>query len=211
MGPQREQAGIDAKATTVEDLREGGAGLGHRSTVVLPCIVFGGHAPGFVDGKEYAGLLEDLAHGSDDETARLVLRRRHALGIERIADPGDVHVAIRIVNASAGEDVHTRSEGHAGCTSHQVGLEPPGIAQEHNSGRIPERRWLPLSGEQRAGALTHLAGHARDAQSATSSTISTSTGALMGSPATPTADRACRPASPKISSSNSLAPLMTAG
>ena len=211
MGPQREQTGIEAKATTVEDLREGGAGLGHRSTVVLPSIVFSGHAPRFVDGKEYAGLLEDLAHGSDDETARLMLRRRHPLGIERIADPGDVHVAIRIVNAAAGEDMHTRSKSHAGSTSHQVGLKPPGVAQEHDGGRIPERRRLPLPGEQRAGTLTHLARHARHAQSATSRTISTSTGALMGSPATPTADRACRPASPKISSSNSLAPFMTAG
>src|SRR5690606_34613462 len=46
---------------------------------------------------------------------------------------------------------------------------------------------------------------------ATSTVNSTSTGAPSGSSATPTAARACAPASPKISPNTSEAPLMTAG
>ncbi len=45
----------------------------------------------------------------------------------------------------------------------------------------------------------------------TSTTSSTSTGASIGSDVTPTAERACRPDSPKTSPSSSLAPLITAG
>ena len=45
----------------------------------------------------------------------------------------------------------------------------------------------------------------------TATTSSTSTGASRGSAATPTALRACRPASPKISFSSPLAPLATSG
>src|SRR5699024_12094886 len=43
------------------------------------------------------------------------------------------------------------------------------------------------------------------------STSSTSTGASMGSTATPTAERACTPASPKMSCSTCEAPLITCG
>jgi hypothetical protein len=45
----------------------------------------------------------------------------------------------------------------------------------------------------------------------TSTMASTSTGAPSGSEATPTAARACLPASPKTSTSSSLAPLTTLG
>src|SRR5699024_6039589 len=46
---------------------------------------------------------------------------------------------------------------------------------------------------------------------ASCSTNSTSTGASMGSTATPTAERACTPASPKMSCSTCEAPLITCG
>lgn len=56
---------------------------------------------------------------------------------------------------------------------------------------------------------THVKENAGPVAYSTSKMTSTSTGALPGSPAIPTAERACRPASPKTSTSSSEKPLIT--
>ena len=64
------------------------------------------------------------------------------------------------------------------------------------------------AGQRSDGEIANLGG---DAQSWTETIISTSTGASRGRTATPTAERAWNPASPKAAASSSEAPLMTPG
>src|SRR5699024_7007467 len=108
-------------------------------------------------------------------------------------------------HATAGEHELPGAEGHRGLAPHQVRLETVlTVARDDDRRRQPglDRGALEDLGIEGLGkGGTHQA---------TSTISSTSTGASRGSTATPTALRACRPASPKAWPNSSLAPLATA-
>src|SRR6201999_460759 len=75
------------------------------------------------------------------------------------------------------------------------------VGQHHRRG-LGDRTQLPVGG---------MSQDVRHGRYPTSTTSSTSTGASSGSSATPTAERACTPASPNTPASRSEAPLTTPG
>src|SRR6202012_769637 len=114
-------------------------------------------------------------------------------------------------------DLPAREGGRPGRD--QQGAEPGQQVHFGAAGRVPEQdhRGRVSRGRRREPSVPDVPGpggqlrrNAKLAQeSATSAISSTSTGVSSGSTATPTALRACLPASPNTSVSSSLAPLMT--
>ena len=126
-------------------------------------------------GEQDTGLLECLSHGRDDEPTSRVGVAPEALAplLRRRTDPG-VDFLVGFVHLAAREHVHAGGEIHRALAAEQVGLEALGtVPHQHDGRRIDRDR-------RRDGPIDVLAqrfGH-RDAHQSTSTTISTSTGAV---------------------------------
>ena len=146
---------------------------------------------GHWDGEQHAGLLERLAHGRTQQRAGLAAGRSRAGPTVAASPPA--------ANGSSASASSTRPPGKTAIPPAKTIWRHPGqqphleagraVAQQHDRRRVPN--WN----------VCHRV----------STISSTSTGASSGSAATPIADRACLPPSPKISPSTSLAPLTTCG
>ena len=124
-------------------------------------------------------------------------------------------VEVARVDPAAGKDAHARRERHRGLAPQQVDLRTcrRPRPQQHHRRRVARLGRRQLARGVRPRLLDEV-GRQRDPQhrgAQTSTTSSTSTGTSSGSAATPTADRACLPASPNTSPSSSEAPLATLG
>src|SRR5699024_3251312 len=125
-------------------------------------------------------------------------------------------VTVAWVHAATREHIHPGRERHRRLPAHQVRLHPVRAVPEHDDGgRVP--RWCRggdrpvrqmVTQTRRDGVPDpHLSG----VPAATSTIISTSTGPSSGSTGTPTALRACCPASANTVPISSLAPFATLG
>ena len=165
-------------------------------------------------------------------SAAPVLRAVHHDGALAVVGWGLQRAEARLEPADGvGEVALHRALGHAHHVGHLRDREVVEVAQDDGRALLAaDPRWsttwrcVPLDdgsvsaldGDTGIGPSTYvpaelLGGEGPEADQASSTTISTSTGASIGSTATPTADRACTPASPRTSCSSRLAPLTTAG
>ena len=180
-------------------------------------------------GEQHPALLEHLAHRGDDQLAGASPRRSPAGRPLRRRRPGprQVRVGVAGVDPAAGEDHHPRRERHRGDPAQHEHLDRAAVAAAPSRTNITVAAGFGATGlgpgavEPGAGARVgetadrevpgHVRARGRSVSPRRSTTISTSTGASSGSTATPTAERACMPASPKALPSSSEAPLTTPG
>ena len=209
---------VDHQAAGTEDVDERDLVLEQRLPLELEALVVRGRRTRGIDREQDAALLERLTRGCHEHRAATVAERARV-------EPGvlDVrrrrHLGVARLDGTAGIDVHERGEGHCGLAPQHEDFGPGlGVTQQADRRRIARDGRHPetVTRQQRVDPRRHLGrrrrpGYGLAVQSDTSTIISTSTGASRGSAATPTAERACTPASPNALPSSSLAPLTTPG
>ena len=133
--------------------------------------------------------------------------------------PGDRGVEVARVDRPSGEREHPCREGHPEVAAQQVDLGTVVASRSSTTVdapfgvtgvRSPTRKERACSTSSGGSRRVASPGEVQRTQE-TSTTISTSTGASSGRTGTPTADRACWPASPNTWPISSLAPLATPG
>ena len=209
---------VDHQAAGTEDVDERDLVLEQRLPLELEALVVRGRRTRGIDREQDAALLERLTRGCHEHRAATVAERARV-------EPGvlDVrrrrHLGVARLDGTAGIDVHERGEGHCGLAPQHEDFGPGlGVTQQADRRRIARDGRHPetVTRQQRVDPRRHLGrrrrpGYGLAVQSDTSTIISTSTGASRGSAATPTAERACTPASPNALPRSSLAPLTTPG